>query len=76
MNRPQSKKEINKDYVFNAIRKYNKLLKRPMARQQTYLDAVLSAVGIHAGLLPRSRAIAPSLKPEERHRVVCFLNRS
>jgi len=70
MNRPQAKKEVNKDYVFNAIRKYNQLKQRPMVRQQTYLDAVLSAVGIHAGLLPKSRAIAPSLELEERQRVV------
>jgi hypothetical protein len=64
--------EINRSYVLNAIRKYNK--QRHTKMRQTYLDATLSAVGIHVKLLPKSRAIAPALALEERQRVVYFLN--
>lgn len=58
---------MNEQFLFNKIRKYNS------ATSQTLKDAELSAAGIHAGLLPRSKAIARNLTSEERSRVVYFL---
>lgn len=59
--------EINEAFVFDWIRKYNQ------SRRQIYKDKALLAVGIHAGLLKKSKAIAPELTQEERDRVVYFL---
>ncbi len=59
--------EINEAFVFAWIRKYNQ------ARRQLYKDKALLAVGIHAGLLKKSKSIAPELSQEERDRVVYFL---
>lgn len=58
---------MNEQFIFNQIRKYNR------ATRQTLKDAALSAVGIHAGLLPKSKAIARELSSEERSRVIYFL---
>lgn len=59
--------EINEAFVFDWIRKYNQ------SRRQIYKDKALLAVGIHAGLLKKSNAIAPELSHEERQRVLLFL---
>jgi hypothetical protein len=36
-------------------------------------DAALTAVGIHAGLLVKSRVVMRELTPEEKNRVLYFL---
>ena len=59
--------ELNQNFIFNQIRKYNQ------ARRQIYRDKALLAVGIHAGLLKKSKAIAPELSEEDRLRVLFFL---
>lgn len=59
--------QLNEDFLFKSIRKYNQV------RRQTQKDVVLNAVGIHAGLLPRSRNPLPELSQEERDRVLYFL---
>lgn len=59
--------EINPDFVFKQIRKYNS------TTRQVHQDRALLAVGIHAGLLAKKRALAPSLKPKERLIVLDFL---
>lgn len=59
--------ELNQNFIFNQIRKYNQ------ARRQLYRDKALLAVGIHAGLLRKSKAIAPELSEEDRQRIIYFL---
>jgi hypothetical protein len=58
---------MNESFIFQQIRKYNS------AQRQSLKDAALTAVGIHAGLLVKSRIVMRELTPEERNRVLCFL---
>ena len=59
--------QLNENFLFKSIRKYNQ------AQRQTQKDAVLNAVGVHAGLLAKSRNPLPLLEQEERDRVLNFL---
>ena len=57
---------INESFVVDHIRNYNR------ARRQIYEDRALLAIGIHAGLLKKSKSVAPELSEEERQRVIYF----
>ncbi len=60
-------REINQSLIFNQIRKYNQV------RRQTQKDVALHIVGVHVGLLEVQRTPLPTLKEEERQRVLYFL---
>lgn len=57
---------LNSAFIIDWIRKYNR------ASRQLYQDRALLAIGIHAGLIKKSSAIAPQLSEEERQRVLYF----
>ena len=58
---------MNSKFITNQIRKYTRL------RRVASKDAVLTAIGIHAGLLEKKRVILRSLTPAERERVLYFM---
>lgn len=58
---------MNETFIFRQIRKYNS------SQRQSLKDAALTAVGIHAGLLVKSRVVMRELTSEERNRVLYFL---
>ena len=59
--------QLNESFLFKSIHKYKR------SQRQTQRDAVLNAVGVHAGLLERSSNPLPVLSQEERDRVLDFL---
>jgi len=59
--------EMNPNFVFNQIRRYNK------ATSQLYKDAALVAAGVHVGLLQK-RVPARQLTNEERKKMLYFLD--
>lgn len=64
----QEVRGLNESFVFDQIRKYN------TTRRRVHKDRTLLAVGIHAGILAKRNAIAPTLTPNQRFLVLCFLN--
>lgn len=58
--------EINENFIVDWIRRYNR------SRRQIYKDKALLAIGIHAGLLKKSKSVAPELSEEERQCVLYF----
>ncbi len=58
---------MNSTFINNQIRKYTKM------RRATSKDAVLTAIGIHTGLLEKKRVILRSLTPAEREQVLYFM---
>lgn len=58
--------EVNEAFVVDHIRKYNR------ARRSMYRDKSLLEIGVHVGLIKKSKAIIPELTDEERQRVLYF----
>jgi hypothetical protein len=60
--------KVNPSFLFTQIRKYNS------TPRQIQKDAVLQAVGLHVGLLSKSKAcLMPTLTPEERSLILGYL---
>lgn len=62
--------QLNEDFLFKSIRKYNR------AQRQTQRDAILHAVAVHAQLegVEKKRSPMPTLTNWERQTAINFLN--
>lgn len=58
---------MNPSFIFREIRRYNQ------AQRQETKDAALIAIGLHAEILDKKHIALRDLLPEERSRIIYFL---
>ncbi|HAA31090.1 MAG TPA: hypothetical protein DCE56_29520 [Cyanobacteria bacterium UBA8553] len=58
---------MNQDFVLRQIRKYGRV------SRVTQKDAILTAIGIHVGLLEKKNVVIRELTVEQRDRVLYFV---